>query len=46
MKALNINNNKIIIKVTKAKPEIDSAPPITFMHLHLKLKKLQVLCYL
>jgi hypothetical protein len=29
-------------KVHKAKPEIDSAPPVTFMHLHLKLKKLQV----
>ena len=29
-------------KVHKAKPEIDSSPPVTFMHLHLKLKKLQV----
>lgn len=28
--------------VTGVKPEIDSTPPVTFMHLHLKLKKLQL----
>lgn len=28
--------------VTHVKPEIDSTPPVTFMHLHLKLKKLQL----
>ncbi|CAF0950822.1 unnamed protein product [Brachionus calyciflorus] len=28
--------------VNIAKPEIDSSPPVTFMHLHLKLKKLQL----
>jgi E3 ubiquitin-protein ligase TRIP12 len=30
------------LKVDTAKPGIDAAPPETFMHLHLKLKKLQV----
>lgn len=28
--------------VSTVKPEIDSTPPVTFMHLHLKLKKLQL----
>jgi hypothetical protein len=28
--------------VLRAKPSIDSTPPVTFMHLHLKLKKLQL----
>lgn len=28
--------------IVSAKPEIDSTPPVTFMHLHLKLKKLQL----
>lgn len=28
--------------VTGVKPEIDTTPPVTFMHLHLKLKKLQL----
>ena len=30
------------LKVKHAKPMIDSRPPLTFMHLHLKLKKLQL----
>lgn len=34
------------LKVDSAKPGIDAAPPETFMHLHLKLKKLQVFFYL
>lgn len=29
-------------KVASAKPKVDSRPPRTYMHLHLKLKKLQV----
>lgn len=28
--------------VNHVRPEIDSTPPVTFMHLHLKLKKLQL----
>lgn len=28
--------------VVNARPEVDADPPITFMHLHLKLKKLQL----
>lgn len=33
------DHRKAVIEV---KPEIDSTPPVTFMHLHLKLKKLQL----
>lgn len=31
--------------VDGAKSMIDSKPPLTFMHLHLKLKKLQVISF-
>lgn len=35
-------NTVLFLQVSGVKPEIDSTPPVTFMHLHLKLKKLQL----
>jgi len=31
-----------IYQITIARPQVDTRPPQTYMHLHLKLKKLQV----
>lgn len=37
--------NVLLIQVKDAVPMVDTKPPRTYMHLHLKLKKLQVSFY-
>ena len=34
-----------MFQVREAQPMVDTKAPATYMHLHLKLKKLQVSCY-